>query len=87
MSDTAEQLKSLIVETLNLQDVNPAEIANDEPLFGGGLDLDSIDALELVVMIEKQYGIVIKDREVAREAFASINALVAFVETHRKTDG
>ncbi len=55
------QLKTRIIESLKLQDVTPSQIDDDAPLFGAGLGLDSIDALELVVMLEKHYGIVIKD--------------------------
>ena len=74
-----EELKIKVIEALNLEDVTPADITPDEPLFGEGLGLDSIDALELVVMLEKDYGIVIKDIEVTKQAFASIRALAAFV--------
>jgi acyl carrier protein len=73
------ELKRLIIETLRLEDVEPASIKDEEPLFGEGLGLDSIDALELVVAIEKKYGVLIEDEEVGVEAFASIEALADFV--------
>ncbi len=73
------ELKRLIVETLRLEDVEPESIKNHEPLFVEGLGLDSIDALELVVAIEKKYGVLIEDEEVGFEAFASIDALADFV--------
>jgi acyl carrier protein len=73
------ELKRLIVETLRLEDVAPESIRDDEPLFVEGLGLDSIDALELVVAIEKKYGVLIEDEEVGVEAFASIDALADFV--------
>ena len=72
-------LKELIVRTLRLEDVSPEDIADAEPLFGEGLGLDSIDALELVVAIEREYQVEIPDAEVGRRAFASINALAEFV--------
>jgi len=73
------ELKLLIIETLRLEDVNPDSIKDEDPLFGEGLGLDSIDALELVVAIEKHYGVLIEDEEVGVEAFASIDALADFV--------
>ena len=73
------ELKRLIIETLRLEDVEPDSIKDEEPLFGEGLGLDSIDALELVVAIEKNYGVLIEDEEVGVEAFASIEALADFV--------
>ena len=65
------RLKLLIVETLRLEDVAPADIPDSEPLIGGGLSLDSIDALELVVRLEKEFGIKIASSEEARAAMAS----------------
>ena len=73
------ELKLLIVETLRLEDVDPDSIVDEEPLFGDGLGLDSIDALELVVAIEKKYSVLIEDEEVGVEAFASIEALADFI--------
>ncbi len=73
------ELKHLVVETLRLEDMAPDDIKDDEPLFVEGLGLDSIDALELVVAIEKKYGVLIEDEEVGFEAFASIAALADFI--------
>ena len=73
------ELKHLIIETLRLEDVEPDSIEDGAPLFGEGLGLDSIDALELVVAIEKHYGVLIEDEEVGVEAFASIEALADFL--------
>ena len=73
------ELKILIIETLRLEDVKPDFIKDEDPLFGEGLGLDSIDALELVVAIEKHYGVLIEDEEVGVEAFASVDALADFV--------
>ena len=72
-------LKELIVRTLRLEDVSPEDVVDSEPLFGEGLGLDSIDALELVVAIEREYQVEIPDAEVGRRAFASVNALADFI--------
>ena len=77
------RLKVLIVETLHLEDVVPAEIGDSEPLFTGGLNLDSIDALELVLRIEKEFGIKIKSSEESKEALSSIDALAAFIQARQ----
>ena len=73
------EIKEKIIESLKLQDVTPDQIGDDDPLFGEGLGLDSIDALELVVMLEKHYGIVITDIEEGRPAFQSVRALADFI--------
>ncbi len=73
------ELKILIIETLRLEDIKPEAIKDEEPIFGEGLGLDSIDALELVVAIEKNYNVLIEDEEVGVEAFASIETLADFV--------
>ena len=79
-------LKELVIRTLRLEDIVPADIIDEAALFGEGLGLDSIDALELVVAIEREYGVEIPDAEVGRRAFASILALADFVlETHLRS--
>jgi acyl carrier protein len=78
----APRVKELIVRRLKL-DVDPASIQDDAPLFGEGLGLDSIDALELVLGLEQEFGIKVEDEEVGVKAFASVNALVDFIE-HKK---
>ena len=84
MEISPTDIKEKIISSLNIQDVTADQIADDAPLFGaGGLELDSIDALELVVMLEKNYGIVIKDMEEGRPAFQSIGTLAAFVNAKR----
>ncbi len=79
------RLKELIIRTLRLEDTLPEEIVDSEPLFGEGLGLDSIDALELVVAIEREHGVEIPDAEVGRRAFASVNALADFILEKRVT--
>lgn len=83
METSPTELKAKIIESLKLQDVSPEQIGDDEPLFGTGLGLDSIDALELVVMLEKEYGIVIKDIEEGRPAFKSARTLAEFINAKR----
>lgn len=84
MSDLARELKTLIIETLKLEDVSADDIVDDAPLFRDGLGLDSIDALELTVALEKRYRLSIPDEQVGKQAFASLNALVRFVSEHRR---
>jgi acyl carrier protein len=75
-----EYLKKMIIGTLNLEDVDVEDIRNDEPLFRDGLGLDSIDALELVVAIERIFNVIIEDEDVGKRAFASIDALAVFIQ-------
>lgn len=76
-----QKVKTLIIDRLRL-DIAPDDIDDSQPLFGDGLGLDSIDALELVVGLEQEFGITIPDEEVGREAFASVNALTDYVLAH-----
>ncbi len=76
------QLKQDIIEALNLSDLTPADIDNDAPLFGDGLGLDSIDALELIVMLDKNYGIKISDPKESKAIFQSVNTLAKYIEEH-----
>jgi acyl carrier protein len=85
MAISTTELKAAIIAALNLQDMTPDKIDDDAPLFGAGLGLDSIDALELVVMMEKNYHIVIKDIEEGRPAFQSVRTLAAFIEAKQAT--
>jgi len=80
MSDIENELKTMIVQTLMLKDVQPEEIDVDKPLFADGLGLDSIDALELAVEIGRRYKVQIKsDDERNREIFRSVRTLAAFI--------
>jgi acyl carrier protein len=81
MTDTRATLKTLIIETLDLEDISPEDIIDDEPLFGEGLGLDSIDALELGLAIKKTFDVKIEaNSEKTKEYFYSINNLVQFIE-------
>ena len=75
------KLKELLIERLKFEDMTPDDIGDDEPLFAGGLGLDSIDALEIVVMLESEFGIKVKNEASAREHFKSVAALADFVES------
>src|SRR3954470_14950707 len=76
---TPDRIKRLIVESLNLEGIKPETIEDDAPLFGEGLGLDSVDALELVVALEKEFGIKIKSQEIGREVFSSVSTLSEFI--------
>jgi acyl carrier protein len=75
-----QKLKTIIIEELNLEDIKAEDIEDDAPLFGEGLELDSLDAVELVVQVQKHFGVEIKDIEEGRLAFQSINTLRQFIE-------
>ena len=79
MQDLKFELKKQIIEELNLPDIKPEDISDDAPLFGDGLGLDSIDALELVVLMEKYHGVKIPDETVGRKVLASINSMAEYI--------
>lgn len=83
--DLVRELKELIIETLKLEEITPEDIEDDGQLFGDGLGLDSIDALELVVALEKGYGVVIPDSEVGERVFRSVITLAQFVREKSTT--
>jgi len=74
-----ESLKRIIVQTLNLEGIEAGSIGDDQPLFGSGLGLDSVDALELLVALEKEYGIKLEAHEMERSAFGSVASLARMV--------
>ena len=78
------ELKRLLVDALKLDDVQPGDIEDGAPLFGEGLGLDSIDALELAVAIERRFQVSIPDEEVGKQAFRSIETLATYIEEQRK---
>ena len=78
------KLKQQIIEFLNLTPLTPEEIKDDEPLFGDGLGLDSIDSLELIVLLKKEYGISIQDPKEGRKALVDINTMVDYIIEHTK---
>jgi acyl carrier protein len=80
------EVKALLAEGLRLE-LAPADIPDDAPIFGEGLGLDSIDALELVVLVEERFRVAIPDEEVGKRAFASVTALVDFIAAERGGSG
>jgi acyl carrier protein len=80
-----QQLKQQIVEFLNLTSVKPEDIKDDQPLFGedDGLGLDSIDSLEMIVLLNREYGIVIRDPKEGRKVLIDINTMVEYIEKNR----
>jgi len=82
-TELKEILKKQIIEFLNLSSLTPADIKDDEPLFGEGLGLDSIDSLELIVLLSREYGIVIKDPKEGRKVLVDVNTMVDYIEQHR----
>lgn len=83
MSELKEKLKVQIIEQLNLEDLTPADIKDDTLLFGDELGLDSIDALEFIVLLESNYGIKIADPSEGRDIFQSVNSLAAYIEKNQ----
>lgn len=79
MDELIDTLREKIVEALNLQDVAPETIDPDEQLVGGRLGIDSIDVLEMVMLVEKDYGLSIDNRDLGARVFASVRALAAFI--------
>ena len=83
MEELKKELKENLIEQLNLEDLSVADINDDDILFGDGLGLDSIDALELIVMLDRNYGIKISDPKDGRAIFESVNTMAAYITEHR----
>ncbi len=86
-SDLHHELKLLIVEALQLEDVDPASISDTAPLFGAGLELDSIDALELATAIARKYDVEVNQDQETRDAFRSVSHLAQFIALKRAAAG
>ena len=80
---TRARIRQIIIEQLNLDGMSPDDIGDEDPLFGEGLGLDSVDALELVVALEKEYAVKIEGEDATREAFTSVATLADFVNRLR----
>ncbi len=83
MADLVRDIKELIINSLNLDGTTPEQIEDEAPLFASGLGLDSIDALELAVAIERAYKVTIPDEAVGKKVFSSVKALADYVKEHR----
>ena len=83
MEELINDIKRQIIEALNLEEITPEQIDNDAPLFGEGLGLDSIDALELIVIFDKFYGIKLKNPAEGKAVFQSINSIADYVQKNR----
>jgi len=79
-----QNIKQMIIESLRIEGMSPDEIETDSALFGEGLGLDSIDALQLVVAMEKQFGIVVPDAATGSKVFASVRSMADYIAEHRK---
>ena len=84
MDELIKQLKEEIIDVLNLEEVTPEDIDENAPLFGDGLGLDSIDALELIVLMEKNYGIRLTDPAQGKEIFKSVAVMADYISKNRK---
>lgn len=84
MEELMYNLKVQIIEALNLEEITPEDIDNEAPLFGDGLGLDSIDALEIILILEKHYGIRLADPAEAKPIFKSIATLAQFITENKK---
>jgi acyl carrier protein len=84
MENLMQDLKSQIIDQLNLQDLSPADIGDDEPLFVEGLGLDSIDALELIVLLQQHYGIKVANPEEGPKIFHSVKTMAEYITAHKQ---
>lgn len=84
MEDLIQKLKQEIINELKLEDITPDDIDADSPLFAEGLGLDSIDALELIVLLEKNYGIKIEDPKDGKKIFFSVRTMAEYITEHNK---
>ena len=83
MDELILKLKKEIIEVLNLEDIKPEDIDENASLFGEGLGLDSIDALELIVLMEKNYGIKLQNANEGKEIFKSVRVMAEYIQQHR----
>jgi acyl carrier protein len=84
MEDLILKLKKEILNVLNREDITPEDIETEAPLFGDGLGLDSIDALELIVLLEENYGVKIEDPKEGRKIFTSVKTIAEYIQKHHK---
>lgn len=85
LAEIRKLLKELLVENLSLEDIRPEDIKDDEVLFGDGLGLDSLDAVEIVVLLQRNFGLEVKDMKQGREIFYSVDTLAKYIYVNKKT--
>ena len=85
LAEIRKLLKELLVENLSLEDIQPEDIKDDEILFGDGLGLDSLDAVEIVVLLQRNFGLEVKDMKQGREIFYSVDTLARYIYVNKKT--
>jgi len=83
MENLEQKLKEQVIEALNLEDITPDDIENSEPLFGEGLGLDSIDALELIVLLEREYNIKMEDASLGKKVLKSIDTMAEYIRENK----
>ena len=86
LSEIRQKLKEYLVEQLSLEDITPEDIKDEEPLFDEGLGLDSLDAVEIVVILQRHFGIAVKDADMGREVFESVNTLAEYIYKHAEQE-
>lgn len=84
MEELKLKLKQQIIESLNLQDMKPEDIDDNAPLFGEGLGLDSIDSLELIVLLERNYGIKLEDPKESRNILSSVQSMAEYIQSKQQ---
>ena len=86
MDELIEKLKAQLIEALNLEEITPEDIDPEAPLFGDdGLGLDSIDALEIILLLDKDYGIKLKNPAEGKQVFYSVKPMADYIREHGKT--
>jgi acyl carrier protein len=86
MDQLIEELKEKLITSLKLSDVKPSDIDPDAPIIGGGLGLDSIDTLEILVILQKDYGVTVPDVNAGKTVFASLRTLATYIQENRPKD-